>query len=238
MICRIALVQQISPCGELIIHPSVGRDVSGIAQSGAEFDRLLRKAAELRGHLCIGLPLGLKMASLGLRLLNMEDEKKRDYLVVFVENDRCAVDAIQVATGCSAGSRRLKVFEYGKSAASFVDGASRKGFRIVTKKDFMARAVELAVEDGIIAEDESVDEGSSLGRQVMMNAFLKMAPEQLFDVQEVTVESASTYLPGGGSVRGRCWSCGEEVMDGRGVVQQGKMMCRACAFGAYYRTTV
>jgi formylmethanofuran dehydrogenase subunit E len=42
-----------------------------------EFERLLQKAAELRGHLCVGLPLGLKMAQMGLKLLNMTEAEKR-----------------------------------------------------------------------------------------------------------------------------------------------------------------
>ena len=70
----------------------------------------------------LGLPLGIKMAQMGLKLLNLTEEEKREYLVVFVENDKCPADAIQIATGCSAGSRKLKMLYYGKSAATFVDG--------------------------------------------------------------------------------------------------------------------
>ncbi len=108
-----------------------------------EFDMLLQRAAELRGHLCIGLPLGLKMAQMGLKLLDMTEDEKSEYLVVFVENDKCPADAIQIATGCSAGSRKLRMLLYGKSAATFVDGTTGKGYRVVSKKDLMARALEL-----------------------------------------------------------------------------------------------
>ena len=100
-----------------------------------DFDGLLLKAAELRGHRCLGLPLGIKMAQMGLKLLNMTEEEKREYLVVFVENDKCPADGIQVATGCSAGSRKLKMLYYGKSAAAFVDGRTGKGYRVSSKKD-------------------------------------------------------------------------------------------------------
>ena len=48
------------------------------------------------------------MAQMGLKLLNMTEEEKREYLVVFVENDKCPADGIQVATGCSAEAESLK----------------------------------------------------------------------------------------------------------------------------------
>jgi formylmethanofuran dehydrogenase subunit E len=32
------------------------------------------------------------MAQLGLKLLNLTEEDKREYLVVFVENDKCPAD--------------------------------------------------------------------------------------------------------------------------------------------------
>ena len=66
------------------------------------------------------------MAQMGLKLLNMTEEEKREYLVVFVENDKCPADGIQVSTGCSAGSRKLKMLYYGKSVASFVDARTGK----------------------------------------------------------------------------------------------------------------
>ena len=99
-----------------------------------DFEGLLQKATDLRGHRCLGLPLGIKMAQMGLKLLNMTEEEKREYLVVFVENDKCPADGIQVATGCSAGSRKLKMLYYGKSAASFVDARTGKGYRVVYKR--------------------------------------------------------------------------------------------------------
>jgi len=203
--------------------------------SDVEFDRLLNRAAELRGHLCIGLPLGLKMASLGLRLLGVKGEKDYDNLIVFVESDRCTVDAIQVMAKCSAGSRRLKVLEYGKSAASFIDRRTGTGFRIVTKNDFMKDATELAIKDGIMEEGQSVGEGSQLERRVMMNAFMKMTPEELFDAQEVILERSYVNEHKRTHEKVLCSNCGETVMDGKGTTLGDRVLCRACSGGAYYR---
>lgn len=200
-----------------------------------EFDRLLQRAAELRGHLCLGLPLGLKMAQMGLKLLNLTETEKKEYLVVFVENDKCPADAIQIATGCSAGSRKLRMLYYGKSAATFVDGRTGKGYRVTSKKDINERAMELAVKDGLIQAGEKVEELSKLERKILMNAFMKISPEELLDFQAVKVTWDSPLLSSRMEPRAYCSKCGEEIMGGLGVVQGDKIVCRSCLRGPYYQ---
>lgn len=197
------------------------------------FDALVKEAAKLRGHLCLGLPLGVKMGLEGLRVLKMEPER-RDRLMVVVENNKCPADGIQVATGCSAGSRRLKVLDYGKSAAAFFDGDTGMGFRVVTKKDFSRRAMDLAVKDGLLKEGEEVKEFSPLDRKITMNAFMKMTPAELFDVQKVKMVGEAPFLPSLIEPSVRCEQCGEEIMDGKGVVEKGRTICGSCAHGPYY----
>ena len=205
-----------------------------MTESQEEFDRLLRKAAELRGHLCAGLSLGLKMAQLGLKLLNMTDAEKRN-LVVFMENDKCPADAIQIATGCSAGSRRLKMMYYGKSAATFINGTTGKGYRVVEKKDIRARALDLAVKGNIMKAGEKVEENSKLERKILMNAFMKLAPEELFDFYAVKVNWETPLLPSRLEPHRCCSKCGEEIMGGLGVMQNNKILCRSCFTGPYYQ---
>src|SRR5919201_6897490 len=83
----------------------------------------LRDAEKAHGHLCAGQVLGVRMAMLGLRQLNIQDPegKDRKRLMTFVEIDRCATDAIGVVTGCRLGKRALKFRDWGKMAATFVD---------------------------------------------------------------------------------------------------------------------
>jgi formylmethanofuran dehydrogenase subunit E len=200
-----------------------------------DFEGLLQKASDLRGHRCLGLPLGIKMAQMGLKLLNLSDEDKSEYLVVFVENDKCPADAIQVATGCSAGSRKLKILYYGKSAATFIDGRTGRGYRVVSKKDVLPRALELAIKDNIIKADEKVEAMSKLERQVLMNAFMKMTPEELVDAQAVEVTWDSPLISSRMEPAVHCSKCGEEIMSGMGIKEDGKILCRSCLKGPYYR---
>ena len=175
------------------------------------------------------------MAQIGLKLLNLTEDEKREYLVVFVENDKCPADAIQIATGCSAGSRKLKMLYYGKSAATFVDGRTGKGYRVVSKKDLNKRALELAVKDNIIKAGDKVEAMSKLERQILMNAFMKMTTEDLLDFQAVKVTWDSPLISSRMEPTAYCSNCGEEIMSGMGVTQGDKTLCRSCLRGPYYQ---
>ena len=88
------------------------------------FEELLAASVAAHGHLCAGQVVGVRMALLGLRLLNFEapptlPELKR--LLVYVEMDRCTGDAVAHTTGVKLGRRSLKFVDYGIMAATFVD---------------------------------------------------------------------------------------------------------------------
>ncbi len=206
-----------------------------MTENKTEFDTLLKKAAELRGHLCLGLPLGIKMSQMGLRLLDMTEDERREKLVVFMENDKCPADAIQIATGCTAGSRKLKMMYYGKSAATFVNCATGKAYRIISKKDLTPRAIKLATKVGLIKPGEKVDEFSKLERIVLMNAFMKLKPEDLFDFQEVKITWKSPLLPTKKEQRQFCAECGEEIMSGMGITCGNAILCKPCVEGPYFK---
>ncbi|MDR0460326.1 MAG: FmdE family protein [Nitrososphaerota archaeon] len=200
-----------------------------------DFEELLQKASDLRGHRCLGLPLGIKMAQLGIKLLNLSDNDRQEYLMVFVENDKCPADGIQIATGCSAGSRKFKMLYYGKSAATFVDSRTGRGYRVVSKKDLATRALELAIKDNIIKVGEKVEVMSKLERQVLMNAFMKLKPEELLDAYTVEVAWDSPLVSSRMEPFVYCSKCGEEIMSGMGVKQDNEVLCRSCLKGPYYR---
>src|SRR3954466_2061810 len=91
------------------------------------------------------------MALHGLEQLGLDDPKgkHRKRLVTFVEIDRCATDAIGVVTGCRVGKRALKLRDWGKMAATFVDlkaplgNEAYKSLRVVALETSRERAAEL-----------------------------------------------------------------------------------------------
>ncbi len=186
-------------------------------------DELLREAEVAHGHLCAGQILGVRMALHGLDLLGLDDPrgKHRKRLVTFVEIDRCATDAIGVVTGCRLGKRALKFRDWGKMAATFVDLETGKAVRVSAKESSKQKARELH------PEIESKN-------QQQMLAYREMPPNDLFDVQWVSVKLGPEDMPGFKADRITCAVCGEGINFKREVLRGGKTLCRACAGESYY----
>jgi formylmethanofuran dehydrogenase subunit E len=61
---------------------------------------------------------------LGCKLVGIDEPKsdaERKKLMIYVEIDRCATDALQSVTGCCMGKRTLKFRDFGINAATFLN---------------------------------------------------------------------------------------------------------------------
>jgi formylmethanofuran dehydrogenase subunit E len=198
----------------------------------ATLDELLREAELAHGHLCAGQVLGVRMAMLALERLGIGDPRPRvladgslnpdrKRLVTFVEIDRCATDAIGVVTGCRVGKRALKLRDWGKMAATFVDLSaglgedSYKGLRVVSLESSKGRAKELYPE---------LDKNAQ-----QMKAYRELPDEELFAEQWVRVPLPANEFPGYKGERVACARCGEGVNFDRFVERRGERLCLACA---------
>lgn len=188
------------------------------------FETLLEESARIHGHLCPGQVLGVKMSMLGLKEASIVDPKGKDRknIIVFVEMDRCATDAVQSVTGCSLGHRTMKFMDYGKMAATFLNLKTGKAIRVLAKEEARQTAKDLfpSIENKYEAQ---------------LQAYKIMSDRELFDVSEVKVEIRPEDMPGRPLGRVRCEACGEQVQDRREVNVGGKVFCRPCASGGYYQ---
>jgi formylmethanofuran dehydrogenase subunit E len=188
-----------------------------------DFDGLLQDSARIHGHLCPGQVLGVKMSMLGLREIGIADPKGKDRksIIVFVEMDRCATDAVQSVTGCSLGHRTMKFMDYGKMAATFLNLKTGKAVRVLAKEESRKKAKEYLpdIENKYAAQ---------------LEAYRVMTDEELFAVSEVSIAIKPEDMPGRPLSRIRCKACGEHVQDMREVRVDGKTLCRPCASGGYY----
>ena len=99
------------------------------------FDDLLDEAVRFHGDECPGQVLGVRMACAGCRDVGIDDPRTAGKsLIVFVEVDRCAVDAIQALTGVSLGKRTMKFLDYGKAAATFVNTVTGRSVRVAARE--------------------------------------------------------------------------------------------------------
>ncbi|MEN3331231.1 MAG: hypothetical protein V7641_596 [Blastocatellia bacterium] len=186
-------------------------------------DELLERAEHSHGHMCAGQVLGVRMALLGCRAVGVEEPRGKDRkaLLVFVEIDRCAADAINTVTGCRLGKRTLKYVDYGKLAATFLNTRTNEAVRIV------------ALDEARDAADRCFPEiASKYDRQ--LHAYKLLPDEDLFKVERVTVNVATEDQPGRPVSRVPCDQCGEGINDRREIIREGRALCRACAGDAYY----
>ena len=190
-----------------------------------DFDTLLQGSARAHGHLCPGQVVGVRMAMLGCRLIGLDNPRELPQikqLIVYVEIDRCATDAIAHVTGVKLGRRSLKFIDNGIMAATFVNLESGRAFRIVSTEKSRDLARTYATECGDV-------------RQQQLEAYQKMPEKELFTVMPVQVEVPFHDMPGPSRFKVRCDACGAMVRDKKEVLINNRVLCRPCARGTYYR---
>lgn len=188
-----------------------------------QFNELLEESVKVHGHLCPGQVLGVRLSMSGLERIGIHDPKGMDRkkLIVYVEIDRCATDAIQSVTGCSPGKRSMKLMDYGKMAATFVNLETGNAVRVLAKEESKDRAKNYFPE----IENKY---------QCQLEAYKIMPDDELFKYQDVEVIIPDKDMPGRPKRRVQCEKCSEHVQDSRDMDVDGKTLCKSCADEAYY----
>jgi formylmethanofuran dehydrogenase subunit E len=184
---------------------------------------LLEKSMQDHDHLCPRQILGVRLGLAGIHALGFNEPPTKKQLLVISETDGCFVDGVSAATGCTVGHRTLRVEDYGKVAATFVDTMTGYVIRVAPRLDIRERACSFAHHD----------EPRHYFAQIQ--AYQAMADEEMFTIQEVMLNSPIEQIVSRPGLRINCYVCGEEVMNEREVICNGLTLCRACANGAYYQ---
>ncbi|NWH06799.1 FmdE family protein [Desulfobacter latus] len=189
-----------------------------------DFNTLLEGSAQAHGHLCAGQVIGVRMAMLGCRLIGLDEPSTLPQikkLIVYVEMDRCATDAISYVTGVKLGRRSLKFIDNGIMAATFVNLEIGKAFRIVSTETARDLAPKLMphIEDPTLAQ---------------LEAYKIMDDSDLFTVSRVKVNVPASDMPGPTRFKAVCDRCGIVVRDKKEVFKNNRILCRPCALGTYY----
>ena len=185
---------------------------------------LLDASAALHRHLCPRQVLGVRMGMLagdvlGLELPQAPDAKR---LLTIVETDGCFSDGVAVAANCWVGRRTLRVEDYGKVAATFVDTHTGQAIRIVPRGEARRLAREFATE----ARNKW---------EAMLLGYQRMPTADLFAIQAVQLKTPIAKIISHAGVKTTCDVCGEEVLNEREIVSEDTRLCRACAGQAYYQ---
>ena len=184
----------------------------------------LRDVVQFHGHLCPGLALGYRVAKAALRELKA-DRPRDEELVAIVENDSCAVDAIQFITGCTFGKGNFIFRDYGKHVYSFYNRRTGQGVRI--SEDYRGFEDDQRY-PGLKKRQEA---GEDVAREMQMFKMEKTSAILKADEKEIfTITPVSSPPPDEATIRSsvRCAMCGEKFMESRSREKNGKILCIPC----------
>lgn len=193
--------------------------------SSEKLPALIELSARAHGHLCPGQVLGVRLALLGLALLGFEaplDEENIKKVVVFVEIDRCAADALATVTGVKLGRRSLRFKDYGLMAATFLHLPDGKAFRLAVSESCREKASRMF--------PQLVDR-----QQREIQAYQVMSAADLFTVEEVEVDLPPEDWPGWQGEKVLCDECRATIRHGRFIETGGRRLCRICAGQGYFK---
>lgn len=130
---------------------------------------LLLKAAQLHGHICPGLALGVMGGTLAMQQLYARGGDPRDYTLI-MEMQNCPVDGVMFITGCTPGTHRF-VWENPENMCFYLKDEAGKGWKVTLKesnREYISRHVA--------ADLPAAEKGF---------ATLNLDVNQLFDIEEV-----------------------------------------------------
>jgi formylmethanofuran dehydrogenase subunit E len=182
---------------------------------------------KFHGHTCPGLAIGFRVASLALKEFGMR--ARDEELLAIVENNSCAVDAIQLICGCTFGKGNLIFRDYGKQVYTFIRRPHSEAVRIAVKwepppEDPETEAMWTRYSEGDRSPEVTAVVQDRKARK--MNSILAADDAELFDIKRIEVE-----MPDAARIYKSltCAGCGEKVIEPRTKMAGDKLLCIPCA---------
>lgn len=182
---------------------------------------LLVLSTSRHSHLCPRQVLGVRMALAGSALLGMELPRRDKSMIVISETDGCFLDGLEVATEVTPGHRTLRIMDYGKIAATFVNVKTGEAVRLSPRSNVRQEAFRYAPEE-------------KRHYFAQLKGYQLMPDEVLFSSAWVTLTPSAEAIMSKPGVRTECSVCGEEIINEREVVIDGIVYCQACSGQSYY----
>lgn len=183
---------------------------------------LLQASQSRHSHLCPRQVLGVRIALAGLKWLDRELAAKRSTnLLVISETDGCFVDGLEVTARVSVGHRSLRIRDYGKIAATFVDLKT-------------GAAVRLHPAAGVRELARSYFPLERRAYFSQLKGYQIIPDGELLCIEPVKLQQDLKQMMGSPRQRSCCDRCQEEIINGRQVMHEEVTLCLACAGKAYY----
>jgi formylmethanofuran dehydrogenase subunit E len=203
-------------------------------------EELLEKAAQIHGHYCSYLALGVRATYAAFKRLGITESTGMEEILAIVECNNCFVDGIQAISGCTLGNNALIYKDLGKTAVTFVKRKEDKAIRVIVKHSEDAMKKDPDAEEAMTLFNRALKKREKLSeaeRERMMELWTKMSfamltkPEnELFSIKKVRPETVE-YAPVFESIK--CSVCGEDVMETRVRMKNSKPVCISCINDSY-----
>lgn len=156
------------------------------------------------------------------KMLNIALPQTNKRILAFVETDGSFSSGVSVASGCWLGHRTMRLVDYGKIAATFVDTKTEKAIRIIPQTDLRQR-----VRDSRPIETKR--------RDAYLEAYQQMPDEELLTATEIQLNLDLSALISSAGKRVICQQCGEEVINEREILRAGQILCISCISESYWQ---
>jgi formylmethanofuran dehydrogenase subunit E len=204
-------------------------------------EKLLDKAAEIHGHYCSYVALGVRAVYEAFKRLGIIENSGMEQILAVVECNNCFVDGIQAVSGCTLGNNALIYKDMGKTAVTFIDRDKAKAVRVSVKYDPRSMSGTPEQTEAMDLFDRAVKKREELSpreKERMMELWTKLSfsilelpQNEVFEIKETT-PPVMEYAPIFESVK--CSICGEKVMETRIRMQEQNPVCLDCAKENYW----
>jgi formylmethanofuran dehydrogenase subunit E len=210
--------------------------VTDLEKKNVEDDCIVIKSfsevTNFHGHVCPGSAIGYKAAEAGLNELK-SGRSQDEEIIALVENNSCAVDAVQVLTGCTFGKGNLLFKDHGKQVYTFINRSTNDAVRVSLNDSFsvdiLAPQLEKlrgTVNSGIATDLEKADL-----KQMTIDVskeILEIPYNKMFHIEHVEMDipkKARNFKTV------KCSKCGEIISEHRAINMQGEITCIPCFKG-------
>jgi formylmethanofuran dehydrogenase subunit E len=179
----------------------------------------LAALSQLHRVVCPRQVLGVRIALLASRWLDIPFPQADKRTLILPEIDGCFVDGLSVVSGCSIGHRTLRLVDHGKIAATVVDTRERQAIRVWPKPTVRIAACAYA-------------EGESRRWHAQRLGYARMPDAELLFVRSVELPWEAETLLRPWHSRTTCVRCGEEIFNARQLTAAEGDVCRGCGHAA------
>jgi formylmethanofuran dehydrogenase subunit E len=196
-----------------------------------DFPEDFRACVRFHGHVCPGLAIGYAAARAARSALGA-DRAPDEELVAIVENDSCAVDAIQALLGCTFGKGNLIFRDWGKQVFTIIDRGTGRALRVSFTGQIPGteerRALRRKLDSGA-GTDQDKNRLEELKLKAVWS-LISADSEQFFTVTEVAVgmppfARVVQTLP--------CDACGEWTVTSKLRSTGDRMVCNECFLSSH-----